>query len=134
MADRPNVKTRVITRDRLATFLQSPEMIRAFELLFRDVQITLPDAIEAIGVDFNGILAGSMFAPRVPPIQFPAADNESALLAAEAFLHRAPAAAPLVAKGASEVLETAAFMPAPTMPYMPDDATSKVLATQIFGY
>lgn len=44
MADRPAVKVKPITRDKLATFLGSHELIKAFENLVEDVGVTLPDA------------------------------------------------------------------------------------------
>lgn len=46
MADRPAVKTRKLTREKLASFLKSHELIKAFENLAQDVAETLPDAVE----------------------------------------------------------------------------------------
>lgn len=45
MADRPAVRTRPITREKLAQFLPSQELIKAFEALAQDVGTTLPDAV-----------------------------------------------------------------------------------------
>jgi hypothetical protein len=45
MAERPQVKTKPVTRDKLAAFLPNHELIRAFENLTRDVSEVLPDAV-----------------------------------------------------------------------------------------
>lgn len=44
MADRPQVLTQLVSRDKLAAVFKSQEMIKAFENLTRDVSTTLPDA------------------------------------------------------------------------------------------
>lgn len=66
MADRPIVKTRRLTRDKLSTFLKSLEMIKAFENLTSDVGTTLPDAIEGISQDAGNVLAVGAFGSRPP--------------------------------------------------------------------
>jgi hypothetical protein len=70
MADRPVVRTRLITRDKLAQFLPSHELIKAFEDLASDVSKTLPDAIEGTTVDSSSLLATVAFArpPATPPV------------------------------------------------------------------
>ena len=46
MASRPAVKTKLVTRDKLASFLPNHELIRAFENLTHDVAHVLPDAAQ----------------------------------------------------------------------------------------
>lgn len=46
MADRPAVTSQPITRDKLATFLKSHELIKAFENMLKDIRQVLPDSIE----------------------------------------------------------------------------------------
>lgn len=46
MATRPPVKSQPLTRNKLAEFLKSHELVTAFENLLRDVSKTLPDAAE----------------------------------------------------------------------------------------
>ena len=58
MADRPDVNTRRITRDKLAQFLNSQELIKAFENISKDVGEVLPDAIADATHD-TGSLTGS---------------------------------------------------------------------------
>ena len=48
MPERPIVKTRRITRDKLAQFLPSHELIKAFEDMSSDVSTTIPDAIAEV--------------------------------------------------------------------------------------
>lgn len=69
MPDRPAVKTRRITRDKLAQFLPTPELIRGFEDMTADVTETLPNAIEAATADSGSLLAVASFvrAPAAPP-------------------------------------------------------------------
>lgn len=50
MASRPAVKVRPITRDKLATFLGSHELITAFENLVEDVATTIPDDTETLSI------------------------------------------------------------------------------------
>lgn len=50
MASRPAVKTTPITRDKLATFLGSHELIKAFENIVQDVSVIIPDDTETISI------------------------------------------------------------------------------------
>lgn len=70
MADRPAVKTQRIGRDKLAQFLPTHELIKAFENISTDVSETLPDAIEGAAVDSNSLIATVAFArpPASPPV------------------------------------------------------------------
>lgn len=84
MADRPPVKTRRITRDKLAQFLPTHELIKAFEDLSADVSQTLPDAIDGATVDAGSLLATASFArqpPRAPVFNNAASD----ILASQIF-------------------------------------------------
>jgi hypothetical protein len=84
MADRPPVKTRPITRDKLAQFLPSHELIKAFEDMASDVSKVLPDAIEGTTVDSSSLLATVAFArpPATPPAFHNAASD---ILAGQVF-------------------------------------------------
>lgn len=53
MPSRPLVQARLMTRDKLARFLKTPEDIRAFEALQRDVVQVLPDAAEQMSGDIE---------------------------------------------------------------------------------
>lgn len=64
MPDRPNVMTRKVTRDKLASFLKSQELIKFIESLQTDVTETLPNSIVDISSDAQLLLAASLFAPR----------------------------------------------------------------------
>lgn len=108
MADRPNVKTRLITRDKLAQFLPSHELIKAFENMSQDVAETIPDAIESASVDTGTVLASVAFARPVA----------------------APPAAPA---DSGQVLAAKAFARPAQQPKVPDDTSSLILASQIFG-
>lgn len=81
MADPVSVKTRQISRDKLAKFLPTLELIKAFENLSEDVSKTLPDAIDAVAgdvTDADALLAASAFVKpqTAPPPAFtsPASD------------------------------------------------------------
>lgn len=50
-----SVSTRPLTRDKLAQFLKSHELIKAFENLTADVSAALPEAIDAIVLDIDGL-------------------------------------------------------------------------------
>lgn len=84
MADRPEVKTRRITRDKLASFLKSHELIKAFEDLAADVSETLPDAIMNATADTGSVLAFASFARPIPPVPLPV-DAASQVLASQIF-------------------------------------------------
>lgn len=75
MASRPNVKTRPITRDKLATFLRSAELIKAFENMTNDVSETLPDAIAGINGSQDSVLIAQLFAR--PPAAMPTFQDEA---------------------------------------------------------
>ncbi len=110
MAERPLVKTRPITREKLATFLPTHELIKAFENLSADVSETLPDAIEGASVDASTVIAGSMFQPRRDPAPAPDVDSVAAVMAGAAFQPRNP-----------------------QPPAEPPSALQTILSTQIFG-
>lgn len=84
MADRPPVKTQRLTRDKLAQFLPTHELIKAFENLSADVSETLPDAIEGATVDAGSMLSTASFArqPATPPTFHNAASD---ILAGQIF-------------------------------------------------
>jgi hypothetical protein len=108
MADLPTVKTKRITRDKLAQFLPSHELIKAFENLSEDVAETLPDAISGAAVDAGSVIASMSFTrPIATP---PAPDGD-----------------------AGQVIAGAAFARQVQQPAAPDDTASQILATQIFG-
>jgi hypothetical protein len=112
MADRPSVKTRPITRDKLAQFLPSFELIKAFEAMTQDITETLPDAIAQ----------GS--------------EEVTTVLSAEVFRHRDPVPSPLQQQpvDASTALSLMAFSPRPqAAPLSRDDDMSRLIANQIFG-
>lgn len=59
MADRPNVLTRDVTRDKLAAIFKSHELVKAFENLSRDVGTTLPNATQQAASDAEEALAAA---------------------------------------------------------------------------
>lgn len=84
MAERPPVKTQPITRDKLAQFLPSHELIKAFESMATDVSKVLPDAIENAAVDSSSVVATIAFAR--PPAKLPAFHNAASdILAGQVF-------------------------------------------------
>jgi hypothetical protein len=62
VATRPAVRTRPLTRDKLATFLGNPELIKAFEALSEDVSTTLPNASESNSASAEGALEAAQAA------------------------------------------------------------------------
>ena len=85
MADRPEIKSRQLTRDDLAQFLPNPKLIRAFELMTEDVTITLPDAIADSGSDADSVIAQASFAPPMRQSTLQLTDTASPVLAAQIF-------------------------------------------------
>lgn len=83
MADRPSVRTKRLSRDKLATFLKSHELIKAFEHIAVDVGETLPDAIADFAQDSGSVLAARSFTRPIP--QLPPEDAASQILAAQIF-------------------------------------------------
>jgi len=45
MADRPEVKTRPVTRNKLQEVFGTHELVKAFEDMVQDVSVTLPDSV-----------------------------------------------------------------------------------------
>lgn len=84
MADAPIVKSRRITRDKLAAVFKSHEMIKAFEDLIEDVRVTMPDAVEAVADDADTVLKASSFS-RQSPTMPPVPDAASGILATQIF-------------------------------------------------
>lgn len=113
MADRPDVKTRRLTREKLAKFLPNHETIKAFENITEDLADTLPDAISGVAENADTVLAVDAFRRRAPVPAAIAQDgtDAGAILAGDAFRRRAP---PHTVVGRES------------------DASS-ILATQIFG-
>lgn len=108
MADAPIVKSRRVTRDKLAAVFKSHELIKAFEDLIDDVSVTLPDAVEAEADNADTVLKAASFSRQPAPA--PSMNNDAAgVMSAQLFARQAPAPAP-----------------AP-------DAASGILAAQIFG-
>lgn len=85
MADRPAVKTRGLTRDKLATFLKSHELIKAFEDLSQDVSEVIPDAIAQLSDESESLLSASVFLPRVPQLPPDQVDTIGLILASQIF-------------------------------------------------
>lgn len=57
MADPIAVATRQVTRDKLAQFLKSQELIKLFENLTQDVSVTVPEALDTISAVADQALA-----------------------------------------------------------------------------
>lgn len=85
MADTPAVKTRKISRDKLAQFLPNLELIKAFENLVDDVSDALPAAIGSSATDADTVLGADVFRPRVAALPHIPDDTTSAILAAQIF-------------------------------------------------
>lgn len=77
MAERPDVKTRRLTRDKLALFLPNQESIKALENMSLDVGETLPDAIEGMATNADTLLSAQGFLPRGPAHHEPRIDGDA---------------------------------------------------------
>ena len=55
MANRPQVRTRRLTRSEIARFISDARGVVEFESVTEDVSITLPDAIEALWAEIDAI-------------------------------------------------------------------------------
>lgn len=85
MAERPDVKTRSLTRNKLATFLNSHELIKAFEDMSQDVSEVIPDAIAGLNEDSDSLISASAFLPRVPQLPPRQDDTVGLILASQIF-------------------------------------------------
>lgn len=138
MASRPPVKTKKLTRDKLAKFLPNHESIKAFEDVTEDVSTTIPDAIEGMTESVDTLIAGEVFRRRAAPAPVPGGTSDTGqILAVEAFRRRAPQPAAVAQDGSdmSQVLVGEAFrrraQPAPVVGAESD--ASSIIATQVFG-
>jgi len=108
MADTPIIKTKRITREKLATVFKNHELIKAFENLQDDVVSALPEAIAESSTDADSVLGTGAFM-------------------------RQPHHVPDILDDAQRVMTAAVFIPrAPHTPSF-DDEAGRILATQIFG-
>lgn len=138
MAERPPVKTKKLTRDKLAKFLPNHESIKAFEDVVSDVSETLPDAIGGLTESADTVISGEVFRRRSDPPPVPGgASDAGQILAVEAFRRRSPQAAAVAQDGSDlgQVLAIETFrrraQPAPVVGAESD--ASAILATQVFG-
>lgn len=102
------IKTKRLTRQKLAEFLPNQEAIKAFENLQEDVMETIPVIVEDTASNANNLVAADMFRAKAPVLMPSAADSQSLQAAAIFLPHMQQHAQP------------------------PDDARN-ILATQIFG-
>lgn len=131
MADIPTVKSRRITRDKLATFLGSHELIKAFENLIEDVVVTIPEAVAAEAEDMDTVLKAGAFSRQAAPVP-QTNDDAASLMAAQLFARPAPVAPPQ--RGDIEpIIEAQLFARQAPSPQAAPDASSVILAAQIFG-
>ncbi|MGE5622495.1 MAG: hypothetical protein ACM3WS_05005, partial [Bacillota bacterium] len=110
MASIPIVKTFVLTRNKLAQFLKSHELIKAFESITQDVTETLPQAIADSSRDPDSVLSTAAFLQRVPLMPPTFEDAAGSILAGEVFRQRVP-----------------------QLVITPDDDASRIIANHIFG-
>lgn len=108
MADAPIVKSRRVTRDKLAAIFKSHELIKAFENLIDDVSVAIPAAVGA------------------------EADNADTVLKAASF-SRQPAPAPSMNNDTVDIMAAQLFARQVPTPAVPSDTASAILASQIFG-
>lgn len=116
---RPAVRSQQLTRDKLAEFLKSHELIKAFENLSYDVSQTLPDAA---AVDSEAIEAAQLTADAaVIGAAAAQADADAAQLTADNALTQAGAAQANV-----DLLEAAPFVMIGSDPTAPNERTLAV--------
>lgn len=134
MAETPVVKTRRISRDMLATFLKSHELIKAFEDLMGDVSQALPEAIASSSTDADSLVGVQAFTPRVPASAPSFNDESDKIHSMAAYLPRVPAAIPANDSDSGKVLAMGRFIPTPQLiQQQTADDSSRVIGMQIFG-
>ena len=137
MADRPDITRTLLTRDKLATFLNSQELIKAFETIADAATNTLPDAIAETTDDAGSVMAGDMFRrrdPTIPATQLLPSDADRVLTQASFGPRQVNLPTSILIPGDSDrIMETATFAPRHIEIQTRSDDASVILATQIFG-